>query len=137
MVGFSIDSNLLKSAQMSIIGFLLLKNQTFLQPLLEICKMYQPYIYGMPVLRCDGNEPSRAYYAELANILPQDTITLTLGCAKFRFLDQEWGNLPGTDLPRLLDMGQCNDAYSAVVVAKVIYRNPTPLIPCVCSSRPA
>lgn len=69
---------------------------------------------------CDGNEPSRAYYKELASMLPRDTITLTLGCAKFRLLDQEWGNLPGTDLPRLLDMGQCNDAYSAVVVAKAL-----------------
>ena len=42
---------------------------------------------------------------------------LTLGCGKFRIFDQDFGGLPGTDLPRLLDMGQCNDAYSALVVA--------------------
>jgi hydroxylamine reductase len=44
---------------------------------------------------------------------------LTLGCAKFRILDQEFGTLADTGLPRLLDMGQCNDAYSALVVATV------------------
>lgn len=44
-------------------------------------------------------------------------MVLTLGCGKFRFYDHEFGTLPGTPLPRLLDMGQCNDAYSAVVVA--------------------
>jgi hypothetical protein len=42
---------------------------------------------------------------------------LTLGCGKFRIFDQDFGALPGTQLPRLLDMGQCNDAYSALVVA--------------------
>mmetsp|Transcript_29825 Transcript_29825/g.41234 ORF Transcript_29825/g.41234 Transcript_29825/m.41234 type:complete len:652 (+) Transcript_29825:136-2091(+) len=69
---------------------------------------------------CDGSEPSRKYYSNMAKILPQDTITLTLGCAKFRLLGQDWGNLPGTDIPRLLDMGQCNDSYSAVVVAQAL-----------------
>ena len=44
---------------------------------------------------------------------------LTLGCGKFRIYDQDFGTLPGTQLPRLLDMGQCNDAYSALVVATV------------------
>lgn len=42
---------------------------------------------------------------------------MTLGCGKFRIFDQDFGTLPGTGLPRLLDMGQCNDAYSALVVA--------------------
>lgn len=53
-------------------------------------------------------------------MLPDNTMTLTLGCAKFRLLDQDWGNLPGTGLPRLLDMGQCNDSYGAVVVAQAL-----------------
>lgn len=69
--------------------------------------------------RCDGSEPQRAYYTDLAKMLPNETITLTLGCAKFRLLDQEWGTVADTGLPRLMDMGQCNDAYSAVVVAQV------------------
>lgn len=47
---------------------------------------------------------------------------LTLGCGKFRILDQEFGTLADTGLPRLLDMGQCNDAYSALVVATVSTR---------------
>ena len=50
---------------------------------------------------------------------PLVTQLLTLGCGKFRIYDQDFGTLPGTQLPRLLDMGQCNDAYSALVVAKV------------------
>lgn len=49
--------------------------------------------------------------------MPNSTLMLTLGCGKFRIFDQDWGMLPGTEIPRLLDMGQCNDAYSALVVA--------------------
>jgi len=49
--------------------------------------------------------------------MPQETMILTLGCGKFRIFDSDFGNLPGSNLPRLLDMGQCNDAYSALVVA--------------------
>ncbi|GLC72162.1 hypothetical protein PLESTF_001213600 [Pleodorina starrii] len=49
--------------------------------------------------------------------MPTNTMVLTLGCGKFRIFDQDFGNLPGTNIPRLLDMGQCNDAYSALVVA--------------------
>ncbi|KAL4859420.1 Hydroxylamine reductase [Chlorella vulgaris] len=66
---------------------------------------------------CDGAEPTRKYFGKVADATPQDTMVLTLGCGKFRFYDHEFGTLPGTPLPRLLDMGQCNDAYSAVVVA--------------------
>mmetsp|Transcript_40859 Transcript_40859/g.78038 ORF Transcript_40859/g.78038 Transcript_40859/m.78038 type:complete len:652 (+) Transcript_40859:143-2098(+) len=69
---------------------------------------------------CDGSEPTRKYYSNLGKMLPDNTMTLTLGCAKFRLLDQDWGNLPGTGLPRLLDMGQCNDSYGAVVVAQAL-----------------
>jgi hydroxylamine reductase len=66
---------------------------------------------------CDGNEPQRKYYQRLHAEMPKDTIVLTLGCGKFRVLGQNWGTLGDTGLPRLLDMGQCNDAYSALVVA--------------------
>ncbi|GBF99305.1 hydroxylamine reductase [Raphidocelis subcapitata] len=65
---------------------------------------------------CDAPEPSRKYYTEVVKGLPRDTIVLTLGCGKYRFYDQDLGTLPN-GLPRLLDMGQCNDAYSALVVA--------------------
>ncbi|KAG2432517.1 hypothetical protein HXX76_008862 [Chlamydomonas incerta] len=66
---------------------------------------------------CDGSEPQRKYYSKLYQFMPTNTMVLTLGCGKFRIFDQDFGTLPGTDLPRLLDMGQCNDAYSALVVA--------------------
>ena len=64
---------------------------------------------------CDGAKPGRNYFTELATQLPQDSIVLTLACGKFRFNKQDFGTLGG--LPRLLDMGQCNDAYSAIKVA--------------------
>ncbi|EFN59446.1 hypothetical protein CHLNCDRAFT_29581 [Chlorella variabilis] len=66
---------------------------------------------------CDGSEPDRKYFGRVADATPQDTMVLTLGCGKFRFYDHDFGMLPNTPLPRLVDMGQCNDAYSAVVVA--------------------
>ncbi|KAG2498770.1 hypothetical protein HYH03_003509 [Edaphochlamys debaryana] len=66
---------------------------------------------------CDGSEPQRKYYSKLYQYMPTNTMVLTLGCGKFRIFDQDFGILPGTSLPRLLDMGQCNDAYSALVVA--------------------
>eukprot|EP00887_Chlorella_sp_A99_P004561 scaffold84.g4561.t1 len=68
---------------------------------------------------CDGSEPDRRYFSAAADATPEDTMVLTLGCGKFRFYDHpELQKLiPGTPLPRLLDMGQCNDAYSAIVVA--------------------
>lgn len=69
--------------------------------------------------RCDGSEPQRKYYDKLARLMPTNTMVLTMGCGKFRIFDQDFGNLPGTDLPRLMDMGQCNDSYSALVVAMV------------------
>lgn len=56
---------------------------------------------------CDGNEPQRKYYSKLYEHMPSSTMVLTLGCGKFRIFDQDFGTLPGTDLPRLLDMGQC------------------------------
>ncbi len=67
------------------------------------------------VAGCDGAKPGRNYYSELVEKLPKDTIVLTLACGKFRFFDKNLGDIGG--IPRLLDMGQCNDAYSAVKVA--------------------
>lgn len=67
---------------------------------------------------CDGSEPGRNYFSDLAESLPQDTVALTLGCGKFRILDLDMGEING--IPRRIDMGQCNDAYSAVVVAQAL-----------------
>ena len=64
---------------------------------------------------CDGAEPGRNYYTELAETMPKDWVVLTLGCGKFRVVDCDLGEIGG--LPRLLDMGQCNDSFSAIRVA--------------------
>ena len=67
------------------------------------------------VAGCDGAKPGRNYYTELVEKVPQDCIVLTLACGKYRFFDQDLGDIGG--IPRLLDAGQCNDAYSAVQIA--------------------
>jgi len=67
---------------------------------------------------CDGAKPGRNYYTELAQLAPQDCLILTLACGKFRFNKLEFGTVAG--LPRLLDCGQCNDAYSAIKVAAAL-----------------
>ncbi len=64
---------------------------------------------------CDGAELGRNYYTMLAQHTPQESVILTLGCGKFRIRNHEYGTVAG--LPRLLDMGQCNDAFGAVQVA--------------------
>jgi hydroxylamine reductase len=64
---------------------------------------------------CDGAEPGRNYFSEYAQRTPSDSFILTLGCGKYRIRDYDYGQLLG--LPRLLDMGQCNDAYGAIKVA--------------------
>ena len=64
---------------------------------------------------CDGRKKERSYYTDFVDNVPDDAVVLTLGCAKFRFYDKEMGDIGG--IPRLLDMGQCNDAYSAIQVA--------------------
>ena len=64
---------------------------------------------------CDGAVPGRNYYTEFAEKAPQDTVVLTLGCNKYRFNQHDFGDIGG--IPRLLDMGQCNDSYSAIKVA--------------------
>lgn len=64
---------------------------------------------------CDGAKPGRNYYTDFVKQAPKDTVILTLACGKFRFNDLDIGSIEG--LPRIMDMGQCNDAYSAIVVA--------------------
>lgn len=67
------------------------------------------------VAGCDGAKPGRNYYTEFVKQTPEDSIVLTLACGKFRFNDLALGEIGG--LPRLMDMGQCNDAYGAIRVA--------------------
>jgi len=67
------------------------------------------------VAGCDGAKPGRNYYTEFVERVPGDCIVLTLACGKFRFFDKDLGDIGG--IPRLLDIGQCNDAYSAIQIA--------------------
>jgi hydroxylamine reductase len=64
---------------------------------------------------CDGDRAERAYYTEFAKAIPQDSLLLTLGCGKYKFNKLDFGDIG--DIPRLLDVGQCNDAYSAIQLA--------------------
>jgi hydroxylamine reductase len=64
---------------------------------------------------CDGRQGGRAYYTDFANALPEDTIILTAGCAKYRYNKLDLGDIGG--IPRVLDAGQCNDSYSLAVIA--------------------
>lgn len=66
------------------------------------------------VAGCDGAKPGRNYYTEFVEKAPKDTVILTLACGKFRFFDKDLGDIGG--IPRLLDIGQCNDAYSAIQI---------------------
>ncbi|WP_291318832.1 hydroxylamine reductase [Desulfonatronospira sp.] len=70
------------------------------------------------VAGCDGAKPGRNYYTEFVEKVPQDCVVLTLACGKFRFFDKDLGDIGG--VPRLLDVGQCNDAYSAVKIAMAL-----------------
>ncbi|MDO5293840.1 MAG: hydroxylamine reductase [bacterium] len=67
---------------------------------------------------CDGARPGRNYYTEFAKMVPKDCIILTLACGKYRFNKLDFGEVAG--LPRLLDVGQCNDCYSAVRIATAL-----------------
>ena len=64
---------------------------------------------------CDGAKPGRDYYTDLATSVPDDCVIMTLACGKYRFNKLEFGDIGG--IPRLLDIGQCNDAYSAIQIA--------------------
>ncbi|MDD3114754.1 MAG: hydroxylamine reductase [Anaerovibrio sp.] len=70
------------------------------------------------VAGCDGARPGRNYYTDFVRQAPQDSIILTLACGKYRFNDMDLGTING--LPRLMDMGQCNDAYGAIQVAAAL-----------------
>ena len=64
---------------------------------------------------CDGAKPDRNYYTEFVEKVPSDCVVLTLACGKYRFFDKQLGEIG--NLPRLMDVGQCNDAYSAIQIA--------------------
>jgi hydroxylamine reductase len=64
---------------------------------------------------CDGRHKTRNYFTEVAQNLPQDTVILTAGCAKYRYNKLDLGDIGG--IPRILDAGQCNDCYSLAVIA--------------------
>ncbi len=64
---------------------------------------------------CDGAKPGRNYYTEFVEKVPKDCVVMTLACGKFRFFDKDLGDIGG--IPRLLDVGQCNDSYSAIKIA--------------------
>ncbi|MFO7931346.1 MAG: hydroxylamine reductase [Thermodesulfobacteriota bacterium] len=70
------------------------------------------------VAGCDGAKPGRNYYTEFVEKVPEDSIVMTFACGKFRFFDKNLGDIGG--IPRLLDIGQCNDAYSAVKIASAL-----------------
>jgi hydroxylamine reductase len=67
---------------------------------------------------CDGAKAGRNYFTEFVEKVPEDCVVLTLACGKFRFFDKDLGDIGG--IPRLLDVGQCNDAYSAVQIASAL-----------------
>jgi hydroxylamine reductase len=70
------------------------------------------------VAGCDGAKPGRNYYTEFVEKVPKDCVVLTLACGKYRFYDKQLGDIGG--IPRLLDIGQCNDAYSAIQIASAL-----------------
>jgi len=70
------------------------------------------------VAGCDGAKPGRNYYTQIVEKIPPDCVVLTLACGKFRFFDKNLGDIGG--IPRLLDIGQCNDAYSAIQIASAL-----------------
>ena len=67
---------------------------------------------------CDGAAPGRNYFTEVAELAPNDTVIMTLGCGKYRFNSHDFGDIGG--IPRLLDIGQCNDTYSAIQIASAL-----------------
>lgn len=69
---------------------------------------------------CDAPGKAGNYYREMAESLPDDCVIITSSCGKFRFNDIDFGNVPGTEIPRYLDLGQCNDSNGAVEIAKAV-----------------
>ena len=88
-----------------------LKNAEKIAELVKSGKIKHFFLIG----GCDGASPSRSYYTDFAKLTPTDTIILTLACGKYRLNDLDLGDIDG--IPRILDCGQCNDAYSAIQIA--------------------
>jgi hydroxylamine reductase len=86
-------------------------------PLIEAVKTKQIRHFFL-VGGCDGAKPGRDYYTRFVEQVPADCLVLTLACGKFRFFDKDLGTVAG--FPRLLDLGQCNDAYSAIQIAQAL-----------------
>ena len=72
------------------------------------------------VAGCDGPTPGRDYYRELVRSIPDDCVVLTTSCGKFRFNDLEMGTVPGTEIPRYMDLGQCNNSISTIEIASAL-----------------
>jgi hydroxylamine reductase len=111
--GFTED----EEPQEILVGFGHKATLSYAEPLIEAIKNKQVrhlFLIG----GCDGARPGRNYYTEFAQSVPEDCIILTLACGKYRFNKLEFGEVAG--LPRLLDIGQCNDAYSAVEIATAL-----------------
>ena len=70
------------------------------------------------IIVCDGARPGRSYFTDFATMVPDDCMILTLACGKYRFNKLDFGTVAG--LPRLLDIGQCNDVYSAILIANAL-----------------
>jgi len=110
MPGFTED----KSGQSVMVGFARNTVMSVAEKVIEAVKG-KAIRHFFLVGGCDGAKAGRNYYTEFVEKVPKDCMVLTLACGKFRFFDKDLGNIGG--IPRLLDVGQCNDAYSAVQIA--------------------
>ncbi len=110
MPGFSTDVN----GKSVMVGFARNAVMGVADKVIEAVKNKQIRHFFL-VAGCDGAKPGRNYYTEFVEKTPKDSVVLTLACGKFRFFDQDLGDIGG--IPRLLDVGQCNDAYSAIQIA--------------------
>jgi hydroxylamine reductase len=110
MPGFSDD----KEAGSVMVGFGRSTVMSVADKVIEAVKNKQIRHFFL-VAGCDGAKPGRNYYTEFVEKVPKDCVVLTLACGKFRFFDKDLGDIGG--IPRLLDVGQCNDAYSAIQIA--------------------
>jgi hydroxylamine reductase len=110
MPGFTED----KSGQSVMVGFARNTVMSVAEKVIEAVKG-KAIRHFFLVGGCDGAKAGRNYYTEFVEKVPKDCMVLTLACGKFRFFDKDLGNIGG--IPRLLDVGQCNDAYSAIQIA--------------------
>ncbi len=106
-----LPENVLGSSTVGFHRTVLLDNAATIIDAIKAGKVSHFYLIG----GCDGAEPGRNYFSDYARNTPEDSFILTLGCGKYRIRDHDHGELLG--FPRLLDMGQCNDAYGAIQVA--------------------